>query len=238
MLTIAVCDDNPASVENFMTVLKNYLAEIGLEYNIDIYDDEVKLLTRIMSGSKYDIYVCDIEMPIQGDRLISEVRHYDTDFLLAFVSNYRDMGNIVCRARGDIYIYKSMGEDMMRHEIKHLFKLYFNNKKVCTLRTASGLIDVEVRKVKYIESRKREVIVHILNGKDFTILDQTLSSLEHDSAFSCFSRVGRSYLINFQGVKAVGKNIQFSDGEELQFSTEKIKDFRSKWLDFQLEEMK
>lgn len=236
MLNIAVCDDNLSSAEKILAVLKNYLIEINIEYNIDMYDDEIKMLEHIKSGTKYNIFFCDIEMPIRGDQLISEIRRYDDDFLLAFISSYSGLGNLVCHARADAYIYKSMSESMTLHEIRYLFNLYFKNKRICTLRTVSGAIDMEMRKIKYIESRKREIIAHILNGDQLTLLDKSLSDLEHDSTFSSFSRVGRSYLINYMGVSAVTKSIQFSDGEELQFSKEKINTFRRGWLSFQYDE--
>lgn len=239
MLSIAICDDDLLSIEKFVNVLKSYLVDINIEYRIDIYDDTVKMLTRIINGFRYDIYVCDIEMPIHGDQLISEIRRYDNDFLVAFVSYFENRGNIVCRARGDAYIYKSMSNDEMIHEIKYLLNRYFNNKKDYVFRTVSGPVSVELRKIKYIESRKRKIIVHIFSGSEITILDHTLSSLEHDSSFSHFSRVGRSYLINYQGVIDVeSRTIYFQDGEELQFSREKIKQFQNEWQNFLFDEMK
>lgn len=238
MLNIAVCDDNLLSVKKILTVLKKYLAEINIEYNIDKYDDEFKMLGYIADGLKYDIFFCDIDMPIPGYHLMSEIRRYDDEFLLAFISNYESLGNVVCHARGDAYIYKSMSEETMLQEIKYILKLYLKDRQICTFRTAAGLIDMEVRKIKYIESRKREIIVHIKNGEYLTLIDTTLSELEHDNSFNSFSRVGRSYLINFKGVYAVKKSIQFSDGEELKFSKEKIDTFRREWLNFKFEEMK
>lgn len=238
MLNIAVCDDNLPSAEKILTVLKKYLAEINIEYNIDKYDDEFKMLNRIADGLKYDIFFCDIDMPIPGYHLMLEIRRYDDEFILAFISNYDALGNVVCHARADAYIYKNMSDGAMLQEIKYILKLYLKDRQICTFRTVSGLIDMEVRKIKYIESRKREIVVHIQNGEYLTLIDKTLSELERDSSFNSFSRVGRSYLINFKGVYTVKKSIQFSDGEELKFSKEKIDTFRREWLNFKFEEMK
>lgn len=239
MLNIAVCDDQLLSIKKFIDVMESYLNEIDAEYSIDLYGDEIEMIDNIKIGCKYDIYILDIEMPIQGDQLLEEIRRYDSDFLVGFVSNYDNMGNIVCRSRADIYVYKSMDEEKMLYEIKQLFKIYFYNKTTCTFRTKFGLVEVETRKIKYIESQKRELIVHTLIGEDFKILDNTLSSLEHDSDFYCFSRVGRSHLINFRGVDTVKeKSIIFLDGEELQFSWEKIRSFKKDWQYFLFKELK
>ena len=162
-------------------------------------------------------------MRIQGDQLIKQIRLYDNDFLTAFISNYENRGSVVCHARGDAYIYKSMTAEDMLQEIKHIFALFFRNKQSYRFRTASGFIDIELCKIKYIESCKREIVVHIIDEPDFTVIGHTLSSLESEGAFCRFVRVGRSHLVNYQGVQSVNeKTIRFDDGEELVFPKERL----------------
>lgn len=236
-MRIAVCDDELLSIQKFIDVLKSYLSEIHLEHEIDMYDDELELLKNVQDGIKYDIYISDIDMRVQGDQLIKQIRLYDNEFLTAFVSSYENKGSVVCHARGDAYIYKSMTSEEMLQEIKRLFTLFFRNKQSYRFRTASGFADIELRKIKYIESCKREIVVHIIDEPDFTVFGHTLSSLESAGAFCRFARVDRSHLVNYQGVQSADdKTIRFDDGEELVFPKEKVERFRRQWRDFILEE--
>lgn len=235
MISIAVCDDQLMSAKFFVGIMKSYLTGIDAEYNIDTYDDEIKMLNNIRDNSGYDIYILDIEMPVQGDRLLTEIRRYDDDFVVAFLSNYDNMGNIVCRSQADAYIYKSMDKSTTLSEIKRLIKIHFYNKQTCPFKTASGIVNIEARKIKYIESKKREVTVHTLIGEDVKLVDSTLSSLEHNSDFNRFARVGRSYLINYRAIDAIReRSIIFCDGEELHFSRDKIRKFKEDWKHFLL----
>lgn len=86
-------------------------------------------------------------------------------------------------------------------------------------------ITVKVKNIVYIETLKRNVIVHI--GKDSFVCDSTISDMERELSGEGFYRVHRSYLINLRCVDSFCKtDIKMNNNEMVMLSTRKFAEFK------------
>ncbi|MBQ8298130.1 MAG: LytTR family transcriptional regulator DNA-binding domain-containing protein [Ruminococcus sp.] len=236
MIKIAVCDDRLTSIGQFVEVMEDYLKPLDAKYSIDYYDTAAELVSRVESGSRYDVYVLDFYMDINGDQLIYKLREYDNDFFTAVVSMIDTAGTLVCRARADIYVYKDMPPERMRYEVAYLFRRFFSRHQTCTLKTDSGDLDIETREVVYIESLKRTVIAHLTDGRTMRINNGTLSKIAEQPEFCGFLHPGRSHLINCLAIRTINhKEIVLKNGERFNFPRSRMSAALKKYADVMAE---
>lgn len=89
-INIAICDDNPADIDNIKSFLNRYEMEYDIDFSIELFSDGTKLLEDYKKG-RYHLIFLDVEMPgINGLDIARFIRNtqLDYDTKIVFVSNY------------------------------------------------------------------------------------------------------------------------------------------------------
>lgn len=225
-MKIAFCDDNIYSMESFIEIVEEYFMEYNIPISIHKFEDPVKLMTQVMGGEHFDIYFIDYEMPIfNGEILVPQIRNYDKNSVIGFVSAYDNVGCSACRVKCDMYLYKSLSKDHICSELNRIVNSYLEEIKEAQFNTLGSKKTVLIKDILYIESLHRKIYVHTFN-EVFIASNCTLNELELKSEFSYFVRINRSHLINVRNVVDIysRKNYDFAkmkNGEEFKV-TKKI----------------
>ena len=105
MLRIALCDDDPNFMHELHQKIMKWYQESGYSGNISVseFSDSAYLARTIRSGSGFDLFVIDIEMPeLSGMELAPQIRTYMPAAIIIFLtshSEFSQIGRASCRER-------------------------------------------------------------------------------------------------------------------------------------------
>lgn len=233
-MLIAFCDDEPFTVDKTIQVLKEQLKAFSLTAVIKIYNNSTQMISDIIdNGINYDMYFLDIEMPkINGIDLAREIRQINPHAIILFLSSYNHFGNKVCRMSANAYLYKFDSTDMHKIDIDRAIRKYLQLISTYDFpisRTEKRT--VLINDIVYIESIKRQVIVHMIDRTSFNVSNKySLSYFEEQDEFSGFFRISRSELINFRNIKVVKNYIKMCTGEVFYPKKEVIKQIHDRFF--------
>ena len=225
-LKIAMCDDEPSTIERFKGILEKYLHEKEVDYEITFFDNAMDLRKSI-SENNYDVYFLDIFMPlVTEDDLAKEIRSIYNDAVIVYISSFDNQGDMIAEAKANAYLYKSMTEERMLKRLDFLFKeCNFLTPPFIFKLYGKEEISVDIKDIKYIKSTRRELFVYLNNREPLKLNSKySLNSFSKLSDFRRFIRISLSTLINSIAISEMsgGKagSIKFPDGEEFNISRE------------------
>ena len=231
MLTIAVCDDDPA----FAYTLTQKLRELCAHYVPDHIDCQIlpeftsaNEVLRYLSKYSIDILFLDIVMPqTNGFQLAGVLMERYPNTLILFVSAHDD------------FVYKSFAFNPFRFLRKeHLAKELpyalqkavekcMAENEILSLQTTEGKIVVRIQDILYFLSEKNYYSVHCASGAVYRCRG-TISSVEQATQKYDFFRIRPACLINKTHIKHVDDKkgaVHMKDGAVISISRSKISEF-------------
>ena len=77
MIRIAIADDQEENIKHLESIVKTYARENNAKIQIYTYTNSTFLLADVTEGRGFDIYLLDIEMPVENSRGIYKVSYKD-----------------------------------------------------------------------------------------------------------------------------------------------------------------
>ncbi len=223
-MKIAIVDDELFWRESVLKMTKSHYSDI--EVDIDVFESGVHFLK---AKKFYDIVIMDIEMPgIDGFDTIMEYRKEYGKVIAIILTTHMEISHKGYLVNAFRYVNKEKIKVELEeafHASEHL--LAVNN---AVLLNVVGLkpIRVVVKDILFIETRKRNVIVHT-EEKEYEC-SNSISSLEKSLSDCGFYRSHKSFLVNLDRIKNFDKkNIYFSNNQIAFLSTHKYAEFKMKY---------
>lgn len=233
-MLVAFCDDMPDTVQYTINILKEQVEIYGLTTDIKIYEEPASMLVDIMDKDiSYDMYFLDIEMPtVDGIDLAAKIRQVNPRAIILFLSCYTCYGDRVCRTHADAYMYKAGDADTKREDIGCAIRKYIRRTSTYTFPISRDEErTVFVSDIVYIESLKRQIIVHMKNNTSFHASDKySLSYFEEQDEFKDFFRISRSILIGCHNIETIRDKIFMCTGEVFKPRQSVMSKLKSKLL--------
>ena len=226
-MKIAVVDDEKLWLKRVEDFLEHYYS--GREVDITYYLSGKSFLNE---NKKNDIILMDIEMPvINGFEAIERYKTRFPEAVIIILTTHDELARKGFIFEAFRYIDKPFMEDELPEALKSA-GIKLNGGRTIVLKVVKARdISVKVKNIVYIETLKRNVIVHI--GKDAFVCDSTISNMEHELSKYGFYRAHRSYLINLRCVDSFCKtDIKMNNGEMAMLSTRKFADFKKNLMEY------
>ncbi|QIB27671.1 LytR/AlgR family response regulator transcription factor [Caloranaerobacter azorensis] len=227
-IRVIIADDD----ENVRHILRLYLRQIkGVELIAEAADG--KELLNFIFKMKPDVVLTDIKMPnMSGLDVAKIIREADETLSLIFITSYNEYMSEAFNVYATDYIQKPIQK-------KRLFKTleYIKNMKskvqLIDFSTTSGQILINSNDILFIESVKRQRIIHTFTQKYCTY--ESLNSIEDRLNKEYFIRTHRSFIVNIKKVEEVvlycrsSRKILFRNYEECALLSKRYEqDFRNK----------
>ena len=230
MIKIAVCDAVPHMAQQFVKIIKKYIMESNLKYeisDIDIYGEAEEIISHV---EEYSIIFMDIEMPkLDGIEACRIIRKINPSILIIVTSN----------------IIERFKETYEINTLRFITKPYYEQEIESALAAAeeriSGLKTIKVFRNKYcfnlmqkdiiyIEAYESAARIHTIQGE--YRLGESLGSLQNKLDDSFFIRINRSYIVNMRWIIKYDKGMMKIGKCKFRVSRGRRKEFEHKWMKY------
>ncbi len=226
---IAVCDDDSVFLEMLVKqisqLFQNVDSSLGLEYQIDSFQDGANLLGN-WDHEVYDILFLDIEMPkASGIQVADKVRIKNPYVKILFITNREDLVFHSIQYRPFRFIRKNHLEDELPEAVNGLIESLHKENKYLKVSFNGTEKNIKIIDIHYIESCKHDIYIYTFH--DTFRIKSNLTKLENQLEAYGFIRTHSGYLVNSRYVFSVEKTqVVLNDGREIPLSryrTEKVK---------------
>lgn len=234
MYRILLCEDDKHEKTRLETFLVKYFNSIQKPYQLTSYDKAIDAKEGIVNGAVYDIALLDIIMPdYTGLELSKDIRENDGDCKIVFITSSKEFAIESYDVHASDYILKPFIEDKMTAVLDQLIKsIDDEDRDYVVLNSKFGHYKVKHKDVVYLESFKRQVMIHLSNEETIT-LNGKLDSVEELLCDDRFLRCHKSYLVNMDYIaKLENRQFVFHDGNVVPIPKESLNTIKQKYFDY------
>lgn len=204
-MKIAVCDDCRKDAQE----LRNFLG--SSKHDIRIYTSARAILSDVQEKmARYDLYLIDIfiEESIDGIELAKQIRRYDAEAVICFVS----ASDGFYREAYDLYAVQYLLKPVQQEDIDRLLEwvsksIARDRGQSLTFKWRGSTGSIPYGEILYINSRGRTVFIHCKDGAVQEIscrLDEIADKICGD----IFCRCHQSFIVNMYHVESMrGKDL-------------------------------
>lgn len=205
MLRIGICDDQADARDALRFQLEKVLVEGAEEivYEFSSGSGAVRWLKN--HPCQIDLLFLDVEMDgISGMEAAEQIRTFDTDLIIVFVTGFADYVFEGYRVSAFDYIMKPLGTERIRDLLKRVrIELFENRNLYYTMKNTDGTYRFPLSEIDYFYSDKRKVIL-VSRGSEYPFYGK-LDEVERELCDN-FVRIHQRYLVNAGKVEHIGVN--------------------------------
>lgn len=229
IFNIAVCDDEPYSLEKISEMTKNICEKESIKSNISCFKNGKELLDEINNGKEFDLLLLDVMMPQQNGMELAEfLRKGLFDGSIVFISSNKEMalrGYEVSAAR---YLAKPIEEERLHEAILHCFG-QVQTKQELLIPINGGTQRLKTEKIMYIETQGRGC--HIVMEQDGYVTAMRISELEEKVSEQGFIRCHQGFLVNMRFIVVVrATEVELMNGIHIPVSKHRIQEVRRQFF--------
>ena len=231
----AIVEDEPDILQHIRKSLSQAFSAQHVHIAFDSFLSGIKLLEMMKDHYHYDLIFLDIEMPeMDGIEVCRQIRKLAPDTLTVFISGKDELVFQTFEVQPFRFIRKSQFESQLpilaEACVNHL-KL--QHRRILQLKeTHSGdLFSFQIDKIKYIEAAGKTCRIYLED--DITVIKDKFTKFEELLSEYAFLKPHRSYLVNCDYIKYIGKNyLKLTDQTEIPLSRNKAEEFKQQFLNY------
>lgn len=232
ILNIAIVEDNKQAQENLKSYINKISEEMNQPVNISTFDDGLIFVDQF--ANEFDIIYFDVEMKyMDGMTAAKKIREKDSQVLIVFVTNHAQVAIQGYSVEATDFLLKPLAYFTFEEHFKKIIKKITSRNKdesSIVLRVSGTIKRINQNVIKYVQSQGHYIDFVTLDN-EYTIID-TMKNTETRLDNQIFFRCSNSYIVNFNYIDKVDKNTIYIDGEMIQISRSKKKEFIERFTDF------
>lgn len=227
MYHIAICDDEPAFLEELAAQLRRYEAESGTEIRISAYRDGLALAESY--DASIDLLFLDIRMQLlDGLETAARIRERDSRVGIIFLTTMAQYALEGYRCRAESYLLKPLHYQRLKAELDRFFaRRQEEAAPWLIVSNDGGRRRLLLKEIRYLETSGRGLLVH--TGREAVPCAKRMKEAEGELAGQGFARCHTSYLVNLFYVGGVRKlELTLVGGQTLPISQPRRKAFMAR----------
>lgn len=198
MLGIAVFDDEKIIVDYVGELIKE-----NLDVNAKIYKytklEEFKGDCKKGILQKINAIYIDIKIDsLNGIEIAQKIQQENPKIKIIYMTAYSQYSEAIFKTKPTYLLLKPIKKEQIKKSLERALQEEKQNKNIKTFNIKGKIFNIEVEKIKYIESNKRVVIIYEedLKRRIYGKLDEIEEMLS-----SNFVRCHQSYIVNLEYVR-------------------------------------
>lgn len=200
-MNVAICDDDINVANLIDDILSNMFV---MEFSSDVFLSGGDLLRCLQSGSHYNIYLLDIEMPGQnGIEIASVIREQDRDAIIIFITDHKEYVYEVFEVLPFRFLRKPVTAPKLSRILLDAAEHIQVSKRLFFFQIGHDKYQLRCSDILYFEGAGRKVVINAnqdtyeFYGKIADILPQLDTNL--------FCRIHASILVNMEYIRSIKK---------------------------------
>ncbi len=236
MISIAICDDELQQLERAKSLLKQYAFEHS-QYEIKIHSfaAPLELLSFVSANGGFDVLLLDVYMDgLLGTEAARELRDVGDKCQIIFLTTSRDHAIDAFSLDAAHYLVKPYSEKEFFSALdKVMNKLTKNEEVYITIKSADGIIRVDLNKLVYSETDNHVQKLYLSDGRVISVRKSSTELFELLEEEPRFYKCGSTYIINMDYiVELSSKGVAFSSGARIPILSRKYTELKKLYLDY------
>lgn len=225
MIRIAIIEDEEKEQKYLLECLDLYKKERSLDFDIRLFSDGLSFL----DGYKgYDIVFMDIELPnCDGMTTAQRLREIDSTVCLIFVTKSVKYAIKGYEVNAKYYLVKPIKYYPFSVKLDKVIQMARKAQQVISVKTTgregTRLVRLVVDEIFYIQVRSNYVRYYTASGEYEE--RNVMKAIEKELAPAGFGRCNNYCLVNLKHVSEIGKDSIVVNGETLEISRARKKEF-------------
>lgn len=230
MINVAIVEDEKNAADLLLSYFNTYTEKKGEKFHVVWFDNPVNFLTYYKPN--YDLVLMDIELPdINGMDTSRKLRKIDKTVTLIFVTNMSQFAVTGYEVDAFDYIVKPVSYYDFALKLERALERIKSRTELKIQVVVDDVIKcITSSELKYVEVINHKLIFHTKDG-DY-VGNGTLKDFEKKLQTADFARCNNCYLVNLRYVTGISGYTVTVDGDELQISHPKRKDFKRALNDY------
>ncbi len=197
---VAICDDNQQEARFLEALVQAWAARNDYVVRTELFPSAEAFWFRYAEQKDYDILLLDIEMgEMDGVALAKLVRKDNETVQIVFVTGYSEYISEGYDVAALHYLMKPVKQEKLYEVLERAVQKIKKNEQVLVLEHSGETVRIPLYEIRYIEVNQNYVTVH---AKREITVKKALKEFE-DLLDERFYRVGRSFIINLNGIEKV-----------------------------------
>lgn len=229
-MKIAICDDDILICNQIEGIIKNKISTLEISCEVNVFTQGKDVLNDI-----YDLIFLDIEMSKEdGIEIKNQIGKRDIKTRIVFVTSHDEWMQKAFGINVIGFVKKPIHEtEIIQYLEDVIFEIKQKSRNII-VKTSKGLAKIYYNEIVYIEAAQKYTMVHMVMG-NVELCDLSISEWEKILPDDTFTRCHRSYIANFEYVEKMSSSIHLVNGDMLEVSRRKLKETRSKYMNYIME---
>lgn len=228
-ITIGICDDNAAALDNLEKIITEYLYTTKEEGELLLFQSGENLLPHIES---LDILFLDIEMPgMDGIEAGRHVAEKNPDCKIIMATSHFERIKEAFEIRAFRFVSKPFSKEEVENALTDALNLQIGKDGLVCYHNR---MPFEIRQRDILFAYAYESYVEIVTRAGKFRKDVSMEKLLDMVDQRMFCRVNRTYIINMHHVKDYKKNVFYIGGQEIRVARRKKNDFEHRFREFDI----
>lgn len=200
-MRIAICDDEPISLQITSSLVERWSAESGNPVEVFAFDNGDALLAK-SSVLRMDLVFLDIIMPLlSGMSTAKELRECDCNARIVFLTASSAFALESYDVKVSGYLLKPITYDQIKKLLDECWNDLAYEPENFVLKTSAGYQKVYFRNIEFIEAQNKKVCIYLRSGSVLEVPEplHTFESVLLAGNYGFF-KCHRSYLVNLSNV--------------------------------------
>lgn len=210
MLKIAICDDETIFLEEAFECCKRYFDKKDIECEISVYSEGNELL----NSDAYDIVLLDVEMPdINGIDIKNYIEKQRQNTRIVFISGYPEAMPDAFGDNVSGFLVKPLDKAKFEKKMDEVLDKIMRDNRFILCDTGEETARVYIKDILFIKAEGRYSRIYKSNEESF-LVSKSIGEYENEAGDG-LARCHKSFIVNFEYVKAVKAIVKMKNGTEI-----------------------